>query len=80
MRDVTLKAEQADFRPALHNGQQFRHRLLGFGRLQVPFVYLPECLEIAGARSGAAVGRRAELLQMQIADAVFVERGGELAF
>ena len=42
-------------------------------------VDFPERLEVAGARRLAAFGRRAELLQMQIGDARFVERGGELA-
>src|SRR5437762_1309823 len=35
--------------------------------------------EIAGARGIAAFLRRAELLQMQIADAAFIESGRELA-
>ena len=33
---------------------------------------------VAGARGGAAFRRRAELLQMQIGDAGFVERGRQL--
>jgi hypothetical protein len=33
----------------------------------------PERVELSGARGFAAFGRRAELLQMQVGDAVFVE-------
>ena len=39
----------------------------------------PERVELAGARGLAAVIRRAELLQMQIGNAVLVEDGGKLA-
>src|SRR3954468_1829122 len=46
----------------------------------MPLVDVEQFREIAGARGISAFLRRAELLQMQIADADLVEIGGKLPF
>src|SRR5262245_31152168 len=74
---VALEAEQADGLTRFHDRDELVHRLDCVRRFQVPGVDLPQRVELARSRRLAAVLRRAELLQVQIGDALLVERGGE---
>ncbi len=53
--------------------------LLRIARVYVLVIDAPMRIKIAGTGCGAAFRRRAELLQMDVADAGFVERGRKLA-
>src|SRR5262245_16069139 len=73
MADIALEAEEAGPCAALDQSDKFRHFLLRFGCPELLLVDLPQRLEVAGPCCRAAFRRRAELLQMQIADTVLVE-------
>src|SRR5512139_2006641 len=75
---IAAVAEQRDALARLDQRCQLGELGLRLGTLDVLVEDLPERVGIAGARGGAALCRRAELLQMQIADAGLVERRGEL--
>ena len=76
---IALVAQQTDALARFDQRQQFAERVLRLRRLDVLVVDAPERVEVAGTRRLPAFRRRAELLQMQIGDAGFVERSGELA-
>ncbi len=65
-------------RPERTIDKKLVHRLDGIMRCEVLVVDAPERLHLAGAGRLSSLGRSAELLQMQIGDAVFVERCGKL--
>jgi hypothetical protein len=77
--DVALVAQKADAAAGAHERGKFVELLLRVGRCDVRLIDAEELLEPALPSRLAPFAWRAERSQVQIADALLVERGGELA-
>src|SRR6185312_5429634 len=75
---VAAVAQQRDALAGLHERGEIGKFGLWLGLPDVRLVDFHQCVAVAGARRLPALGRGAELLKVQIGDAGFVERGGQL--
>jgi hypothetical protein len=75
-KKVPLVAQEADRLPRACDRSKLVEFRLRAGRLQMRLVDAKEVVEPAIARGLSAFARRAELAQMQIGDALLVERPG----
>src|SRR5438128_1712281 len=79
MLRMPLEAEQADLPPALDDGPELLQLGLGACRAEVRAVDPPQLVVAPGPGGEAALGRRAEPTQVQVADASGLGARRELA-